>query len=224
MKRLWVGIVLLAGTACSGSGTPRAPPATPDVNSLTRLVLPAGDSHCPTGGISVTVNGGAVEYVCNGSTGPQGAAGAQGSAGAQGPAGGHRVLDANGAVVGDIVGGEGVHLSIVLRGGIIFRVDLGTGKVDYLRATLIFEDSLCAGTPYIEGSNGPQVGFAVYPVDTPVIGAPVYRATGPVVTISLPRVFNGTACVAYYTTPTTAQRAEVAAYVLAPFPAPLTIQ
>jgi hypothetical protein len=49
MKRLLVGIVLLAGTACSGSGTPPAPPATPDVNTLTKLVLAPGDSHCPTG-------------------------------------------------------------------------------------------------------------------------------------------------------------------------------
>jgi hypothetical protein len=72
MKRLLIGIVLLAGPACSGSGTPPAQPAAPDVNSLTKLALPVGDSHCPTGGVSVTVNGGGAEYVCNGAVGPQG--------------------------------------------------------------------------------------------------------------------------------------------------------
>jgi hypothetical protein len=117
-----------------------------------------------------------------------------------------------------------VDLSVVLRGGIIFRVHLGTGEVDYRSVDLLFEDSLCAGTPYISGPNGPQIGFVVPGFNTPVVGAPVYRATGPVVTLSQPKLFNGTACVAYYTTPTTAQRAEVTAYVLAPFPAPLTIQ
>ena len=73
MKRLLFATALLAGSACSGSGTPSTPPpVTSDVNTLAKLVLPAGDSHCPTGGISVTVNGGAVEYVCNGAVGPQG--------------------------------------------------------------------------------------------------------------------------------------------------------
>jgi hypothetical protein len=61
------GLFVMA--ACSSSTPP--PPATPDVNTLTKLVLAPGDSHCPTGGISVTVNGGAVEYVCNGAVGPQ---------------------------------------------------------------------------------------------------------------------------------------------------------
>ena len=77
---------LFVVAACSSSTPP--PPATPDVNSLTRLVLPSGDSHCPTGGISVTVNGGAVEYVCNGLPGPTGPIGpANGPAGPVGPIG-----------------------------------------------------------------------------------------------------------------------------------------
>ena len=86
MKRLLLASAVLAVTACGGSGTSAAPsPATPDVSSLTKVVLPAGDIHCPTGGISVNVNGGGVEYVCNGAVGPQGPTGPTGP---QGPAGG----------------------------------------------------------------------------------------------------------------------------------------
>jgi hypothetical protein len=126
MKRLLVGIVLLAGTACSGSGTPPAPPATPDVNTLTKLVLAPGDSHCPTGGISVTVNGGAVEYVCNGAVGPQGPGGSsggpvgptgpKGDTGPMGPTGpatafSLRVVNGDGAPLGTYIGGDEVFLS-----------------------------------------------------------------------------------------------------------------
>jgi len=89
MKRLLLATLLLAATACSGSGTtaptpPGTLPGTPDVNSLTKLVLPAGDSHCPTGGVALTLNNGSVEYVCNGAVGPQGPTGPQGPAGSAG--------------------------------------------------------------------------------------------------------------------------------------------
>ena len=89
MRRVLAIGGLLAVTACGGGGTsspttPSGSPGTPDVNSLTKVVLPVGNSNCPTGGISVTVNGGAVEYVCNGAVGPQGPQGPTGPTGAAG--------------------------------------------------------------------------------------------------------------------------------------------
>jgi hypothetical protein len=50
---------------------------------LTTSPLASGDSHCPTGGTSLTINGG-TSYICNGVKGDQGD---QGAPGVQGPPG-----------------------------------------------------------------------------------------------------------------------------------------
>ena len=83
MTKPLFALALLAVVGCSGNSSTslQPPPVTPDLNSLTRVVLPTGDSHCPTGGISLTVNGGGVEYVCNGAVGPVGPTGPTGPAG-----------------------------------------------------------------------------------------------------------------------------------------------
>ena len=88
MKRVLLVTALVAVTACSSNGSSSTPPpGTPDVNSLTKLVLPVGDSHCPTGGVALSLNGGTVEYVCNGAVGPYGSTGPTGPIGPIGPIG-----------------------------------------------------------------------------------------------------------------------------------------
>jgi hypothetical protein len=88
MKRVLLAAALLAATACSERRTSSTPADdTPEATSLTKVVLPVGDSHCPSGGISVALNGGVVEYVCNGSVGPTGPTGPSGLAGPTGPTG-----------------------------------------------------------------------------------------------------------------------------------------
>lgn len=92
MKRVLLAVALLTTAACGGGSTSTAtPPATPpgstDVSALTKIVLPVGDAHCPAGGVAISVNGGTVEYVCNGTPGVAGATGPTGPTGPAGPPG-----------------------------------------------------------------------------------------------------------------------------------------
>ena len=89
MRRILIAPVLFVIAACSGSGTslptpPVNPPTTSDLSSLSKLSLPTGDSHCPTGGVQLTLNGGTVEYVCDGAVGPTGPSGPTGPGGGVG--------------------------------------------------------------------------------------------------------------------------------------------
>lgn len=95
-----LGIFLIFTLSACGAATAPAPSDSTDGNpsmTLKQSPLPAGDSHCPSGGVSVqtgiddnknsVLDAGevdAVEYVCHGAAGAQGQ---QGNAGATGPAG-----------------------------------------------------------------------------------------------------------------------------------------
>ncbi|MFZ5442442.1 MAG: hypothetical protein ACOZQL_20705 [Myxococcota bacterium] len=68
-------------TGATGAAGPAGAPGA----SVTVVAIDGG--ACPTGGVRISVDGGAPAFVCNGAPGPQGAAGPQGAQGAAGATG-----------------------------------------------------------------------------------------------------------------------------------------
>jgi hypothetical protein len=167
MQRLFLATFLLAATSCAGGGTssttpPVTPPGTPDVNSLTKLVLPVGELHCPTGGVQLTLNGGSVEYVCNGAVGPQGPAGPAGNPGSAGPSAPRMIVKtATGVVLGPLIE---IFADPVASSVTFFNVSVG----GWIQATYL--DGKVHGAAYFLSSDCSGQAFATVPVVGTVVG------------------------------------------------------
>ena len=163
-----------------------------------------------------------------GAAGLAGAVGPAGAAGAQGPAGGYRVLDADGALVGGVIGmGTVVGRVVILRDGMLWTVNLGTGGMQGWAASVWFSGASCTGTPYIDAAEAagivPQ--NAVVPHFGDAIGGEsVYRTTGPAVSATVTSNFYEGLCSSMPGWITGALPAEVFTTVPAPFHTPLRIQ
>jgi len=118
--------------------------------------------------------------------GAKGATGAQGPAGPQGPAGAagsYAVKDANGNVVGTLVGFDGYYDYVLFGNGIIEGVDMGTGQLED-QYTLEYTSTDCSGPAYVGGPAIPQSPFDIVNGNASA-GDPLYTTSGVAQTITV---------------------------------------
>lgn len=201
-----VAAVLAFGCSSGSKGDPGpAGPSGPKGDVGTSIVassLAPGDTNCPAGG-SQFVSASGTTYACNGAAGT-----------------GRVVVDATQAVVGQLLGADFVE-AMVLRDGMMWRVNLSTGVVSTATAVLYFADDACAGPAVYTGDLLPRQ----TPIGSSVPGDPAYRIVGPEVILH----------VRSYKTPSTpcsgvdypyapSLPLEAFATIPQPFAAPLRIQ
>jgi hypothetical protein len=110
----------------------------------------------------------------------------------------------------------------LLRNGVIWRSDMRSGAHTFYPIDFDYESSDCTGTPYDKTYRHPQA--PLVPNAAWSVGDPVYRATGPQLTITFRSyLWNGT-CSTAGQYPITVKRLEAFTTVPAPFEAPLIIQ
>ena len=242
-----IAVLLVAGVlGCTSTGDPgpQGPAGpkgdtgagTPGISVLS-APLTSGSLDCPNGGSQFTSVSGTT-FACNGAAGAPGGQGIQGLKGDKGnpgiqgqpgtpcPSAAKQVFDATGALVGDLAGVldlTGGTITSVLRGGIIWSLNMKTGETgSHQTASLFFESTDCTGTPYDSGFQHPQA--TVSPRGGPHDpGESVYRTTGPPVTVTYRSYVGGGACTLFG--PSTVEVVRLEAFATAPtFVGPLTVR
>lgn len=115
---------------------------------------------------------------------------------------------------------------VILRDGMLWEVNLGAGQVVIQPLSLMFEGPTCTGSPYVglpADMAGPQNTSVPHDGAT-VAGEPVYRISGPFVTVTeSSSLFNGTCAAMAPYTDRFARAVEVFTTAPGPFTAPFMI-
>jgi hypothetical protein len=176
----------------------------------------------------------------SGTQGPQGTIGPTGPAGLQGlpgptgpsgpvgptgPSGGRHVFDANGVSVGELIGSTatGRTATYLDAGGMIWMVDLRTGVFSLTQMPVDFTGSGCTGTPYEHTYFPPPQQPFLSHNGAAVTGEPVYRTTGPKVSVDLNSRLSDGNCTPNVQAGAQGIRLEVFTTMPASLPGPLTI-
>jgi len=116
---------------------------------------------------------------------------------------------------------------VILRDGMLWEVNLGTGGMQGWATTVWFSGASCTGTPYIAADEAAGIApqNAVVPHAGDAIGGEsAYRTTGPAVSATIAGAFYEGLCMPMSGWLSGALPAEVFTTVPAPFHSPLRIQ